>query len=863
MKANKLLYVLFFFSGVAGLGYEILWTRMLSVGLGHEIVGMLGVVSAFFSGIALGAWFFDRPVSLSRTPARWYAGFELAIGLWALALVFLIPGTTPTVSSLIGLEPSSLRHWGFAFFYPFLLLLPATAAMGGTLPAMERLFAQLRHEKAVAGLYSANTFGAMAGILTVTFFILPALGMTDTSLLLAGLNILGAVGVLVLNRRSSDAAGAAGRDEAQPAAVGRLYLILFGTGLLGIGYEVLMVRVLSQVLENTIFSFAALLIAYLFGTALGAALYQCLGRKVPFESTLVRLLQGTALCCLGSFILLPYAAELFTWLQSAFGRGFEGAISAELILALLVLLLPTTAMGATFSHLAQHLRRSDGGIGRALSLNTLGGALAPILFGLWLVPGLGLKPTLLLVAAGYLLLLPAFRRRDLPLTAALAAAVAVLFFTPFAERFVTVPAGETLVSHREGIMASVSVLEDEGEHRYLKVNNHYQMGGTRSMYTDLRQAHLPLLLHAKPQSALFLGLGTGITFAAAADYPGLEADGVELLPEVIEALPHFEKGNGALGAAQNLRIIEADARRYVSVNRKRYDVIIADLFHPARDGAGSLYTVEHFAAISKLLHRDGLFCQWLPLHQLDMDTLKVIMRTFLHVFPEGQAYLANYSLQTPLLALVGSREPLRYPEKWFRQKLRDEEVRRRVLPLKYDSFYSLFGTFLAGDAQLRKFSAAAPLNTDEHPVVLFRAPRFVYGDPAQPHARLMDLVTALSPADPDAILAPYVTEEDYLARERLAAYWRARDSFLRIGGEIEQTGDLRALYEQVREPLLTVVRESVDFSAAYFPLLTIAYEMYPLDRDASYLLLSDLMRANPMRREAYALRERLFAETAK
>ena len=49
-------YALFFISGVAGLGYEILWARMLSAGLGHEIVSVLAVVSAFFSGLALGAW---------------------------------------------------------------------------------------------------------------------------------------------------------------------------------------------------------------------------------------------------------------------------------------------------------------------------------------------------------------------------------------------------------------------------------------------------------------------------------------------------------------------------------------------------------------------------------------------------------------------------------------------------------------------------------------------------------------------------------------------------------------------------------------------------------------------------------------
>jgi spermidine synthase len=143
MKTKNLLLFLFFLSGVTGLGYEILWTRMLAVSLGHEIISMLAVISAFFSGIAVGAWLFDRQVSRSSAPARWYAGLELVIALWAVVLVFIIPRVTPAVSTLIGLEPSPLHHWSLAFLYPFLLLLPATAAMGGTLPAMDRLFTQL------------------------------------------------------------------------------------------------------------------------------------------------------------------------------------------------------------------------------------------------------------------------------------------------------------------------------------------------------------------------------------------------------------------------------------------------------------------------------------------------------------------------------------------------------------------------------------------------------------------------------------------------------------------------------------------------------------------------------------------------
>jgi spermidine synthase len=99
------------------------------------------------------------------------------------------------------------------------------------------------------------------------------------------------------------------------------------------------------------------------------------------------------------------------------------------------------------------------------------------------------------------------------------------------------------------------------------------------------------------------------------------------------------------GDARNprLHLMPADARRFVRVTRERYDLIVSDNFHPARSGSGSLYTVEHFKAVQDRLAAGGLFCQWLPLHQLDLETLRSIVRTFLTVFPSVATGSASIS----------------------------------------------------------------------------------------------------------------------------------------------------------------------------------------------------------------------------
>jgi len=194
-----------FLSGLAGLGYEIVWARMLSATLGHEIIAVLAVVSAFFSGLALGGWALDRSVSVSKNPGHWYASLELAIGLWALVLSFTFPWANRLAADMMGFDPDPGRHWAVAFLFPFILLLPATFAMGGTLPAMERLFARMRREQGVVGgLYAANTFGAMAGTLAATFWITPSLGFKSTQLILAGVNFICAGGMFLGARRDPE-----------------------------------------------------------------------------------------------------------------------------------------------------------------------------------------------------------------------------------------------------------------------------------------------------------------------------------------------------------------------------------------------------------------------------------------------------------------------------------------------------------------------------------------------------------------------------------------------------------------------------------------------------------------------------------
>lgn len=840
---RRLAPALMVLSGFAALGYQIVWTQQCVLWLGHESAAVLAVVAAFFGGLAVGAWALGARIERSIRPARWYAVCEIGIAIWAVALALLLAPISDGLLELIGAQPSPLHHWVVAFFGTFILLLPATAAMGATLPAMARMLASVQERGSpIAVLYACNTAGAVLGVLATAFWLVPMLGLMLTAGLCAALNLICAV--VALNvfpsvAREADAARCDGDSGLHVLAV---------TGLLGIGYEVLVVRALSQVAENTVYTFANLLAVYLVGSALGAAAYGRWLPQLPSDPLVVRrvrdrLLQLLALACALGVVALAGAQSAKPWLLVRLGGGMSGALASEALLAASAFLLPTIVMGALFSHLSTTARAAGIGFGRALGANTMGAALAPVLFGVVLVPLLGLKLSLLIIVAGYLMLVSmrAWRR---PLQWVAVGAGVVLSVSVSSLTAVDLPPGGHLVRLIEGVMASVSIVEDADGVTSMHINNRQQEGSSATVFADARQALLPIQLHPHAREVLFLGLGTGVTASVAAEDPTRKVVAVELLPEVIEASAQFRQATATALAGARVQMLAADARRFVRVTDSRYDVIISDNFHPARSGSGSLYTVEHFAAVKGRLAVGGLFCQWLPLHQLDLDTLRSIVRSFLQVYPRGAAMLATNSLDTPVLGLVASGDDARIDVASARTHL---TIASQPDPRQYGiaDDLALFGSLVGGPNALARFAGDAPLNTDDRPVVIYRAPRITYDPDSRPRDRLVAFLDAMS-IEPDEVLV--AAEPEWMAR--LASYWRARNRFIEVGLTVRPSADVRRMLAQVGAPLFGVLHMSPDFRPAYDPLLQMGRALSNSDVAAASALFAELERAQPARPEA-------------
>jgi spermidine synthase len=205
-----LVFVLFFASGAAGLVYQVLWLRQLTLIFGATAYATSAILSTFMGGLALGSyWAGRRADRWTGPPLRTYGKLELGIAAYALAIPWLLD-RAPVVLELAW-KLGADRHFAALGIVKLItiaiLILPATTLMGATLPVLSRIAAETSRGvgSGVGALYALNTLGAVIGAAAAAFVALPALGVRRT--LLAN---------LMLARSAGAVASAAGRRSADP-----------------------------------------------------------------------------------------------------------------------------------------------------------------------------------------------------------------------------------------------------------------------------------------------------------------------------------------------------------------------------------------------------------------------------------------------------------------------------------------------------------------------------------------------------------------------------------------------------------------------------------------------------------------------
>lgn len=221
--------VAFAVSGFAGLGFEVVWTRLITLVFTGTTYAFTTMLSVYLVGIAAGSLAFGRVADRSRDPLRLFGLVETGIGVCVLATAQLFPRAESWVARLVpALGGGWLGEAAAKFLVGAALLILPTFLFGTTFPVASRVAARsLAGLGATIGrLYAANVAGGIAGALAAGFVLVPAIGGDHTlRVLCAALLVLGLVLVAV-----SPLATARGKASAAVLAAAGLALAVATRG---------------------------------------------------------------------------------------------------------------------------------------------------------------------------------------------------------------------------------------------------------------------------------------------------------------------------------------------------------------------------------------------------------------------------------------------------------------------------------------------------------------------------------------------------------------------------------------------------------------------------------------------------------
>jgi predicted membrane-bound spermidine synthase len=767
---------LFFLSGMAGLIYEVVWAKYLSLFLGNTAQAHTIVLATFMGGLALGYFLFGRIADRAQSALNLYGWMEIVIGLSGALFVPLI-GSLGLIYisfvSYLGLDTIFTTPAKFIFSI-FLMLLP-TIVMGGTLPVLSRFAVRSlgEVESQVGRLYFLNSFGAVCGSLLAGFMFIPGLGLNLSIVSAVFLNILVGSVALILRpwereRKGTEPQTAGESSKAVLYTRPQIRLAILGIGLSGgaaLIYEIAWIRLLSLVLGSSTYSFSLMLAAFIAGIALGSFVVarRWVERSEPYLLFALAEL-GVALSIV---LTLPFYERLpfyFAILANLFVRSFATFWLYELMqfsICFLLVLLPTFFLGMTLPLVSQvatpSLKGLGENVGKVFAANTLGNVLGAVAAGLVLLPLLGIKRLIelgvlmnFLVGTSTLWIGPflTWRKKGVTVGSTLAIFAFYLYLFPAWDKNI-LSSGmfrmrgfdpgityqdfkkgqkEEILYYKDGANMTVAVTQTRDKNISLKVNGKPDASTRGDLPTQILLGQLPLLLKPDARKVLVIGLGSGITAGSVLRHPVESIDLVEISPEVVEAGRFFAAHNYEVLKEPRLKLYLEDAKTFLKVTPRLYDVVISEPSNPWIAGIGNLFSIEFYQDVRKRIEPDGLMVQWIHSYEMTDYVLKLVLRTFAESFE-------NVTLWSPMgndLLLIGSKAPLNLELKKSLGRFHNANVREDLRRIGIETLPTILSLQVASDKGVKKAAGKGRVNEDLFPILEYEAPKaFFLGQTSQ------------------------------------------------------------------------------------------------------------------------------------
>ncbi len=782
LSYRRLAYFATAVTGFSALASQAIWQKHLAILTGSEARSLSLVIAVFLLGLALGYFLFGLLTEKRKWPRsqllKYYGYVELITGLYI--------GAFPLYFEILKALSFNSPNWLIldAFISILALLLP-TALMGASIPLLTTALPEKAGEvhTAHAKIYGWNSLGASLGALIAGFYLIPKWGLTLSLHGLGLLNVLAAM-IFIGNRLK----GSVQKQEDIPTAPSPcpnsfFMIFVFFTGAVIIFFETLFVRILNLSLGAGPYNFSIVLSLFVGGMALGSLSIK--KQKISLSFFISQLFIALFLLC-ALYWTAPFWPIWISHIRISLSSLPSNYFIYQILIFLFFLLFLFPAiffMGRLLPLAYAFAKKTKANYGKVCGLvyffNALGTAFGAVFIGylafylfnldilfkaciyilfllalaLALYKKSGRDFIILLSLAGLLFYLPAqwnrtghevgyFRTRQynkamhfkglwaIPQKRSAQSEVALFKDGPNS----TVALIYYLNNHALGFAHKLKELFSRDISKFssysIIVNGKSDgnsLGDFSTMFFMIPYLHSPKKTNLE---TAFIGLGTGISAGSYASLKDVKsADVLEISPFVIKAIETVPpEWNFHAMKSQKVKIMEMDAFKYFTRNKKKYDIIVSEPSNPWVVGVENLFTVEFYKMISQNLNPGGVFGQWIQAYDIDLGTLEIVIKTIHQVFPHAGLYKIGHKD----LLIIASLEPLRAlsPAK-FEQAF----IKRFYKAMGMDKLENIYLSQILSPRKLSQIArlSGARVNSLTHPLLIYRANKALFlGTQADP-----------------------------------------------------------------------------------------------------------------------------------
>lgn len=193
LSLEKYLVLAAFFTGFAGLAYEILWTRALGTFTSNSIYSFSSILVVYLTGIGIGSYIYSKYLSKNTPSLPLLIGLQFFIFFMVAFTAVFLNDIPVFLAPFGGLMKFPILRMVFpGLFLSTLIMFIPTLLMGITFPLICKMYTDsIDNLRARIGkIFFFNTLGSMAGPIAAGFILLPLVGVVKALIITSSINFL-------------------------------------------------------------------------------------------------------------------------------------------------------------------------------------------------------------------------------------------------------------------------------------------------------------------------------------------------------------------------------------------------------------------------------------------------------------------------------------------------------------------------------------------------------------------------------------------------------------------------------------------------------------------------------------------------